>query len=206
MSEPLQYACDEHGWCDFRPCPKCVIAITNTPRTDAQYKEYARRDNDVKCVDIDFARQLERELAQAVRERGDAINIQHAEKKILLTEIEAHVKTKNERDKLAKERFKCICVFCKKEFAKDSPELPDHILSCEKSPLVKLVAEAKKLNEEIVAENDQLRKVCEHAKMLLSMAGCPNCDGSGGKQISETECEQCQWCDEKNKLLADFGK
>jgi hypothetical protein len=23
MSEPLQFACDEHGWCDFTPCPKC---------------------------------------------------------------------------------------------------------------------------------------------------------------------------------------
>ena len=39
-----------------------------TPRTDAQYKEYARRDNDVKCVDIDFARKLEQELRQAREE------------------------------------------------------------------------------------------------------------------------------------------
>jgi hypothetical protein len=23
MSERLQYACDEHGWCDYTPCPKC---------------------------------------------------------------------------------------------------------------------------------------------------------------------------------------
>ncbi len=23
MSERLQYACDEHGWCDFSPCPQC---------------------------------------------------------------------------------------------------------------------------------------------------------------------------------------
>lgn len=23
MNERLQYACDEHGWCDFSPCPKC---------------------------------------------------------------------------------------------------------------------------------------------------------------------------------------
>lgn len=23
MSERLQYACDEHGWCDYEPCPKC---------------------------------------------------------------------------------------------------------------------------------------------------------------------------------------
>jgi hypothetical protein len=36
--------------------------MSDTPRTDAQYKEYARRDNDVKCVDIEFARTLERDL------------------------------------------------------------------------------------------------------------------------------------------------
>lgn len=35
--------------------------MTPTPETDAQYKEYARRDNNVKCVDIDFAYKLERE-------------------------------------------------------------------------------------------------------------------------------------------------
>lgn len=23
MSEPLQYACDEHGWCGFKRCPEC---------------------------------------------------------------------------------------------------------------------------------------------------------------------------------------
>jgi len=40
-----------------------------TPRTDAQYKEYARRDNDVKCVNIDFARQLETELAEANKQK-----------------------------------------------------------------------------------------------------------------------------------------
>lgn len=39
-----------------------------TPRTDAQYKEYAHRDNNVKCVDIEFARQLEQELEQAKEE------------------------------------------------------------------------------------------------------------------------------------------
>lgn len=37
------------------------MSITPTPETDGQYKEYARRDNNVKCVDIDFARKLERE-------------------------------------------------------------------------------------------------------------------------------------------------
>lgn len=26
MSDRLQYACDEHGWCGFTPCPKCQLA------------------------------------------------------------------------------------------------------------------------------------------------------------------------------------
>jgi len=39
--------------------------MSDTPRTNAQYKEYARRDDDVQCLDIDFARTLERELAEA---------------------------------------------------------------------------------------------------------------------------------------------
>ena len=43
--------------------------MSETPRTDAQYKEYARRENQVKCVEIDFARQLERELNEANKER-----------------------------------------------------------------------------------------------------------------------------------------
>lgn len=47
------------------------------------------------------------------------------------------------------------------------------------------------------------KELLENAVKLLEMAQCPNCDGSGGKQISETECEQCQWCDEKNKLIAE---
>ena len=40
---------------------------TPTPETDAQYKEYARRDDKVKCVDINFARKLERERDEARR-------------------------------------------------------------------------------------------------------------------------------------------
>lgn len=44
MSEPLQFACDEHGWCDYKPCPTChpessfaaptgLEPATETPRT-----------------------------------------------------------------------------------------------------------------------------------------------------------------------------
>ena len=43
-----------------------------TPLTDAQYKEYSRRDNNVKCVDINFARSLELKLQEAERQRDEA--------------------------------------------------------------------------------------------------------------------------------------
>ena len=43
---------------------------TPTPETDGQYKEYARRDNNAKCVSIDFARKLERERDGALELLG----------------------------------------------------------------------------------------------------------------------------------------
>ena len=44
-----------------------MINQTPTPETDAQYKEYARRDNNIQCVAIDFARKLERERDEAMK-------------------------------------------------------------------------------------------------------------------------------------------
>jgi FtsZ-binding cell division protein ZapB len=37
MIERLQYGCDEHGWCDFTPCPQC------TPPKTADIKLIERR-------------------------------------------------------------------------------------------------------------------------------------------------------------------
>lgn len=72
----------------------------------------------------------------------------------------------------------------------------------------------------------------EQALVLLTMAKCPNCDGSGAVPVlvgtrqyatremaldagnpalegslvcdEEWEAEQCQWCDEKNQLLKKY--
>lgn len=38
MSEPLQYACDEHGYQGFSPCPKC-----NSPLAPAHGSEILKR-------------------------------------------------------------------------------------------------------------------------------------------------------------------
>ena len=38
---------------------------------------------------------------------------------------------------------------------------------------------------------------------MLAIAKCPECDGSGVRQISETEAVQCQWCDERKLALSD---
>lgn len=61
---------------------------TPTPETDGQYKEYARRDNNVKCVDIDFARKLERE-----RDAARATLTALANAKALCTELTTAVNT-----------------------------------------------------------------------------------------------------------------
>ena len=37
---------------------------------------------------------------------------------------------------------------------------------------------------------------------MLAIAKCPECDGSGVRQISETEAVQCQWCDERKLALS----
>ena len=60
---------------------------------------------------------------------------------------------------------------------------------------------AKEIGKQLQGENDLMAR-------LLSVAICPDCDGSDGsggigRQVSETECaqEQCEWCDLKNKVL-----
>jgi hypothetical protein len=42
--------------------------------------------------------------------------------------------------------------------------------------------------------------------VLLQVAVCPECDGSGGRQISENECAQCQWCFGRNLALNSTPK
>jgi len=72
------------------------------------------------------------------------------------------------------------------------------------------------------------------ALVLLTVAKCPNCDGSGAVQVrvgtrhyatremaldagdpslegslvsdDEWEVEQCQWCDERNQLLKKYAE
>lgn len=83
-----------------------------------------------------------------------------------------------------------------------------------------------------ISECDQWRAVTEKLATLISVGVfvCPNCDGSGatikgqreyvtsdmamdacdpqleGAIYREPEIEQCQWCDEKTKFLAEFDK
>ena len=85
--------------------------------------------------------------------------------------------------------------------------------------------DVQRLIGQVVELQDEIKKL----KVLLGMAVCPNCDGSGAipRQVSsetrvsrdmasdagmpelegsiytedEWEAEQCQWCDEKNEAL-----
>jgi DnaJ-class molecular chaperone len=75
------------------------------------------------------------------------------------------------------------------------------------------------------------KELLENAVALLKVATCPNCDGSGSTAVQtssrqfvtrdmasdaccpemegslysddEWEQQQCQWCDEKNRLIAE---
>jgi len=51
---------------------------------------------------------------------------------------------------------------------------------------------------------EELRENLKKALVLLALAKCPNCDGSGGTPVQvaegEWEQEQCQWCHEKWEL------
>lgn len=44
-------------------------------------------------------------------------------------------------------------------------------------------------------------------RRLVAHAECPNCDGSGGTPVqvgdNDWEQKQCQWCDERSKLIGD---
>lgn len=105
--------------------------------------------------------QLERELNEAITLKNDAIR--HLQPVLDNNDKLQDLLEKCERE-LNEAARKCICVFCKTEFTKDAPELPDHILTCEKSPLVQLVKDAKELNDRICDENEQLEKATEKAR------------------------------------------
>lgn len=102
------------------------------------------------------------------------------------TEVE-QLRSQLDEAKASIERYasKCICVFCRTEFLKTDVEgLTNHILSCDKSPLVQLVAQAKTLNEQLVAElkaqieiNEKLEKALtsseaavEHKEKVLRLS------------------------------------
>lgn len=66
----------------------------------------------------------------------------------------------------------------------------------------------KRLEDKIVSyvarAEKRGREEGERLKKLLSVAKCPECDGSGSilQQVGDDEWEQqqCQWCYEKNQL------
>lgn len=62
-------------------------------------------------------------------------------------------------------------------------------------------------NENRCAHNACLDLLKEHIEMgkLLKIARCPDdsCDGKGTCQVGEDDISQCQWCDERNKLLSN---
>ena len=55
-----------------------------------------------------------------------------------------------------------------------------------------------------VADIIQFRAILKASAELISMAKCPDCDGSGS-YFSEDEEQQCRWCFESNQILTVVG-
>ena len=53
---------------------------------------------------------------------------------------------------------------------------------------------------------ESLRQQLEEAKILIGVAKCPCCDGSGTYSDSMGGPLQCQWCDESKALLKKMEK
>lgn len=116
----------------------------STPETDAQYKEYARRDDKVKCVDINFARKLERERDEArrwINNHWDKNKQQWLNSVTLVcadfANVEAYVKQlESERDQLRK-----VCDELAKQYRHEMMSMFGHASDCDCSqcePMVKL--------------------------------------------------------------------
>jgi hypothetical protein len=56
---------------------------------------------------------------------------------------------------------------------------------------------------EVIREHQALQTKNQKLKTLLTMAGCPNCDGSGAYYNNYGNVCQCQWCYEKEEALKD---
>ena len=60
-------------------------------------------------------------------------------------------------------------------------------------------------NRALAERNVQLRAERDRLKELLSVAKCPNCEGSGSyvRQTGEDTCEEmkCEWCSERYSAL-----
>lgn len=46
MSERLQYACDEHGWCDYSPCPQCPAPSSFAGTAGSALASYIQRQEE----------------------------------------------------------------------------------------------------------------------------------------------------------------
>ena len=58
-----------------------------------------------------------------------------------------------------------------------------------------------------INEDDVIINI-EKLEELLQLAKCPDCDGSGSIphqfMDGEWDQQQCQWCDERNKMIYNF--
>ena len=102
---------------------------------------------------------------------------------ILTTPLAGHtlVELVKENRHLKDEHNKCVCVYCQTPFNKHDPALPEHIFTCEKSPLVRLMGELKKINNEAESTIIQLQPQLKEANdALWECCKISGADTSGG--------------------------
>lgn len=149
---------------------------TPTPDTDAfEASLTAWTVRDLNAA-TDFARRLERERdalktectmlqierANYARKRDEARKTcaELVTDANAITLAESLCRMESERDAARALNAKCICMYCHKEYDRNAPQTPadlsEHVMTCDKSPLVKMIAECKVLIEQAEADRARL--------------------------------------------------
>lgn len=82
--------------------------------------------------------------------------------------------------------------------------IPDWIIEYDKKNYQSSAGRAIRVLLEASEDFDTIKANFQHAQKLLMAAKCPTCDGSGTMVTGfqdDPQPEQCQWCDEKNKII-----
>jgi predicted RNase H-like nuclease (RuvC/YqgF family) len=162
-------------------------------------REYAKRENAfiTKCA-FDSVEVMAKENAHlrqqlsALQKENESLRVQASEEcdakhrafdRVERAESRAE-KAEKELDEAREVQNYICCVYCKLKLHRDDVDkLADHILICEKSPLVQLLKDQESFNKNLESELTQLRN---DVKPLLGLVQVCSSDG-GCRAIKEME-------------------